>query len=103
MPSAARRHAIFLTVLVLAPLSAFADGDAEAGEAKAVACAGCHGPEGISTNPMWPSLAGQKEKYLAKQLRDFREGRRANPVMAPIVRGLSDEDIEDLAAYYSSL
>ena len=92
-----------LPTLVLLSVSAFANGDAAAGKAKAVTCAGCHGPEGISTNPMWPSLAGQKEQYLAKQMRDFRDGKRHNPVMSPMAQGLSDQDIENLAAYYSSL
>lgn len=92
--------AIVLSLLWL-PLSA--DGDAAAGKEKAVTCAGCHGPEGVSTNPMWPSLAGQKEQYLAKQMRDFRDGKRRNPVMSPMAQGLSDQDIENLAAYYSSL
>ena len=84
-------------------MSAFADGDATAGKLKSVSCAGCHGSEGVSSNPMWPSLAGQKEQYLAKQLRDFRDGKRHNPVMSPMARGLTDQDIENLAAYYSSL
>ena len=92
-----------LPTLVLLSVSAFANGDAAAGKAKAVTCAGCHGPEGISTNPMWPSLAGQKEQYLAKQMRDFRDGKRHNPVMSPMAQGLSDQDIENLAAYYSGL
>lgn len=92
-----------LPVLVLLSLSALADGDAAAGKAKAVTCAGCHGLEGVSTNPMWPSLAGQKKQYLAKQLRDFRDGNRHNPVMSPMAQGLSDQDVENLAAYYSSL
>jgi cytochrome c553 len=92
-----------LPVLVLLSVSAFANGDAAAGKAKSVTCAGCHGVDGVSTNPMWPSLAGQKEHYLAKLLRDFRDGNRHNPVMSPMAQGLSDQDIENLAAYYSSL
>jgi cytochrome c553 len=54
-------------------------GDAAAGKAKAAVCAGCHGPDGMSVNPMWPNLAGQQEMYLAKQLRDFRDGNRKDP------------------------
>ena len=95
------RH--LLTALVLLSMPALADGDAEAGKLKSVTCAGCHGAEGVSSNPMWPSLAGQKEQYLAKQLRDFRDGKRHNPVMSPMASGLTDQDIENLAAYYSSL
>ena len=94
---------ILLPVLAVLSVSALADGDAEAGKVKAVTCAGCHGANGVSTNPVWPSLAGQKEQYLAKQLRDFRDGKRHNPVMAPMAKALTDQDIENLAAYYSGL
>jgi cytochrome c553 len=93
----------FLLLPAFLPIPVIAEGDASAGKAKSITCAGCHGPEGVSTNPMWPSLAGQKEQYLVKQLRDFRDGRRHNPVMAPMAKVLSDQDIENLAAYYSSL
>jgi cytochrome c553 len=98
-----RKILVTLPVLALISLPAFAGGDAAAGKAKAGVCAGCHGPNGISTNPMWPSLAGQKEQYLAKQMRDFRVGNRADPVMGPMAQGLSDADIENLAAYYAGL
>jgi len=54
-------------------------------------------------NPMWPNLAGQKEQYLAKQIKAFRDGTRQDPMMAPMVKSLSDQDIDNLAAYYSSL
>lgn len=95
------RTSTFLILLVLsAPLMA---ADAAAGKAKAATCVACHGPEGVSVNPMWPNLAGQKEAYLAKQLKDFRDGRRNDPVMGPMAKGLSDEDIANLAAYYASL
>lgn len=78
-------------------------GDAAAGKSKAASCAGCHGPAGISNNPMWPNLAGQKEAYLVKQLKSFRDGTRADPMMGPMAKPLSDTDIENLAAYYSTL
>ncbi|MDX1459626.1 MAG: cytochrome c [Xanthomonadales bacterium] len=77
--------------------------DIQAGKAKAATCVACHGAEGVSVNPMWPNLAGQKEAYLVKQMKDFRDGRRNDPVMAPMAKGLSDEDIANLAAYYASL
>jgi cytochrome c553 len=77
--------------------------DIEAGKAKSARCAGCHGSAGISTNPLWPNLAGQKMPYLVKQLKAFRAGTRRDPMMAPMTRALSDRDIEDLAAYYASL
>ena len=78
-------------------------GDAAAGKAKAATCAGCHGAQGISNNPMWPNLAGQQQAYLVKQLQAFREGTRSDPMMSPMAKLLSDTEIENLAAYYSGL
>jgi cytochrome c553 len=78
-------------------------GDAAAGKAKSAVCAGCHGPAGVSSNPMWPNLAGQKEGYLVKQLKALREGTRTDPMMSPMAKPLTDADIENLAAYFSSL
>ena len=78
-------------------------GDIEAGKAKSVVCAACHGPEGISSNPLWPNLAGQQEAYLVKQIKAFKTGERKDPSMAPMVAALTDEDIANLAAYYASL
>jgi cytochrome c553 len=80
-----------------------AAGDAAAGKAKAAVCAGCHGANGISMAPIYPNLAGQKEAYLAAQLKAFRDGSRANAIMAPMAKPLSDADIDNLAAYFSSL
>jgi cytochrome c553 len=78
-------------------------GDIAAGKAKAVTCVACHGAEGISPADIWPNLAGQKEAYLVKQIRAFRDGDRNDPMMAPMVKPLSDSDAENLAAYFSSL
>lgn len=78
-------------------------GDAEAGKTKSATCAGCHGVTGVSSNPMWPNLAGQKEGYLVKQIKAFREGIRTDPLMSPMAKPLSDDDIDNLAAYFSSL
>ena len=89
-------------VLVGASVSAVA-GDAAAGKAKAAVCAGCHGANGISVAPIYPNLAGQKEAYLVSQLKAFKDGTRANPIMAPMAKPLSDADMENLAAYFSSL
>ena len=77
--------------------------DIEAGKAKALSCAGCHGINGISSNPEWPNLAGQKDVYLKKQIIAFRDGQRTNALMAPMVKPLSDADAENLAAYFASL
>jgi len=82
-------------------LGAHAQGDAGTGKAKAAVCAACHGADGNSINPVWPTLAGQGQKYLAKQLHDFKSGARKNTSMSPMAAPLSDEDIDNLAAYFS--
>jgi len=76
--------------------------DIEAGKAKSATCVACHGPAGVSTNPLWPNLAGQHAAYLAKQIKAFRDGDRSDPLMAPMVAALTDEDITNLAAYYAA-
>jgi cytochrome c553 len=77
--------------------------DAAAGKEKAQACVVCHGAEGISTNELWPNLAGQKAGYLAKQMKAFRDGSRTDPMMSPMAKPLTDADIDNLADYSSSL
>ena len=76
--------------------------DSEAGKTKSALCAGCHGADGNSTNGVWPKLAGQHASYLEKQIHEFKDGTRADPVMRGMVAALSDTDIEDIAAYYES-
>lgn len=78
-------------------------GDPAAGETKSATCQACHGPDGKGTVPMYPVLAGQYEDYLVHALRAYRDGSRKNAIMAGLAAPLSDEDIEDLAAYYASL
>ena len=78
-------------------------GDPEQGKAKAVLCAACHGVAGVSINPLWPSLAGQQEQYLVKQIKAFRDGEREEITMQPFVENLSDQDVADLAAFYAGL
>ncbi|MCB1668129.1 MAG: cytochrome c [Porticoccaceae bacterium] len=92
-----------ITVALSTSASFSLAGDAAAGQAKAAMCVACHGANGISTNDMWPNLAGQKEGYLAKQMKDFRDGKRNDPLMGSMAKGLSDADIANLAAYYSGL
>ena len=89
-------------MLIMAQMS-FATGDVAAGKAKSATCTVCHGTNGIGNYELWPNLAGQKQGYLIKAIKDFRDGTRFDPTMAPTVKPLSDQDIEDLAAYYSSL
>jgi len=75
--------------------------DADAAREKAQLCAVCHGPEGNSTNPAVPSLAGQPAQFIATQLFQFREGNRKDPQMTPLAAGLSNADMNALAAYFS--
>ena len=89
-----------LTSLLFA--SSAVAGDAAAGKALSARCAACHGATGIGVGPIWPNLAGQKEQYLVKQIKAFRDGTRVDPMMAPMVAALTDTDIDNLAAYYSS-
>ena len=94
---------ILLIAVCAVPGSDVLAGDAAAGQAKSGTCAGCHGAAGISKNPMWPNLAGQQQGYLVKQLKAFRDGSRSDPMMTPMAKPLSDEDIANLAAWYNSL
>jgi cytochrome c553 len=76
-------------------------GNAEAGATKAAVCTACHGLNGNSVNPEWPVLAGQNAHYLREQTANFRDGRRVNVLMTPIAKPLTDQDILDLAAFFS--
>jgi cytochrome c553 len=79
-----------------------AAGNPQAGQEKSTVCAACHGPTGVSTNPIWPNLAGQYADYLYKQLIDFKGKNRQSAVMTPLVANLSEQDMEDLAAFYAT-
>ena len=94
---------LLLAVFISMPLSSYAAGDAAAGKVKAASCAVCHGAEGISGTDIWLNLAGQKAGYLIKQMKAFRDGDRKDPMMSPMAAPLSDDDIANLAAYFSSL
>jgi len=78
-------------------------GDITVGKEKSIMCTGCHGENGISISPQIPNLAGQKETYLINTIKDFRSEVRKNPIMNSMVKTLSDADVENLAAYFSSL
>jgi len=80
-----------------------AKGDIKLGEQKAQTCAACHGAKGVSVIPTYPNLAGQKEQYLIKQLKDFKTKMRNDPVMTVMAMPLTDEDIINISAYYASL
>jgi cytochrome c553 len=78
-----------------------AEGSVEEGQAKSATCVACHGVNGNSANPEWPSLAGQHADYIFKQLQAFKAGERQNVLMSPIAITLSEDDMADLAAYYA--
>ena len=82
--------------------TAFASGNPEAGHKKSTPCQACHGPNGISVSPAFPNLAGQNVDYIMEALRQYKDGRRTNPIMKGQAANLSERDIEDLAAYFSS-
>lgn len=99
----------FMLLLGLAGQAAAVEGNAEAGKAKSATCAACHGPDGNSPTDMYPKIAGQHAGYIYKQLKDFKQGAatggkegRSNAVMAGMVAALSDQDMKDLAVYFSS-
>ena len=97
------RPAFLVIALALAAPASAEPGDPAAGKAKSAACAACHGPDGNSTNPEWPKVAGQHAGYTAQQLRYFKEGElRNNAMMAGMVAGLSEQDMQDLAAFYAA-
>jgi cytochrome c553 len=77
-------------------------GSAEQGQAKSAPCVACHGPSGNSVNPEWPNLAGQHESYIKRQLQAFKNDERQNPLMTPMAKPLSEQDMADLAAYYAA-
>jgi len=78
-------------------------GDAAAGKAAAATCTACHGADGKSILPEYPNIAGQHALYIAKQLSDYRDGDRKNVLMSPMAAALTDQNILDLAAYFSSM
>jgi cytochrome c553 len=78
------------------------DAAVEAGKAKSATCAACHGVDGNSVTPDWPSLAGQHSAYLVKQIKAFKSGDRVNVTMKPFADMLTDEDMADIAAYFSA-
>ncbi len=75
-------------------------GNVDAGATKAIVCQACHGPNGNSVNPEWPSLAGLGADYIAEQLQYFKESKRVNPLMMPMAANLSADDMGDLGAYF---
>jgi cytochrome c553 len=78
------------------------EGSADSGKARSVTCAACHGADGNSVNPTWPSIAGQNAPYILKQLQAFKSGSRTDPLMTSQAMPLSEQEMKDLAVYYAS-
>ena len=95
-------RAALLCAASLLAASAFA-GEAAQGRIKANACAVCHGPLGLAILPDAPNLAGQSAIYLAAQLKAYRSGARQHEIMSLMAKPLSDDDIDNLSSWYSSL
>jgi cytochrome c553 len=87
--------------LVSAPL--LASGDIANGKTKAASCVACHGADGNAVDPQYPRLAGQYNEYIQQALHEYKDGRRNNPIMKGFAATLSDQDIEDVAAYFSNM
>jgi len=102
--TAPRSRNVLVLVLLASLLGSQPAGaaDPNAGRQKAAACVACHGPDGNSTNPTVPSIAGQVAIYLHWQLLLYRDKRRADPQMGPIAAALSETDMADLAAFFAA-
>ena len=94
---------IALAIMGLGLASMAQAGDAAAGKEKSSTCDACHGADGIGTTNLNPNLAGQKEAYLVKAIKAYRDGTRKDPMMGAMAKPLSDADIDNLAAHFSSL
>jgi len=100
------KKSILLAVMLVTPIAANAAGDVAAGKAKTAMCAACHGPNGVATINTYPNLRGQNEQYLIASLKSFKAKTRTggqSALMYPMAGMLSDADIANIAAYYSSL
>ena len=102
-PTACARLALVLALSWSCWVPAAQANDASAGRQKAQTCSVCHGPLGLSVTPDAPHLAGQPAIYLAAQLRAYRSGARKHEVMVFMAKPLSDDDINNLAAWFSSI
>ena len=95
-------RALFV-VIVATGMAHAADGDPKAGKEKSAVCQGCHGEEGISIAPNFPNLAGQFQKYIERQVHDFQDAKRVDPLMSGMAAGVTEvQDLKDIAAYYAS-
>ena len=100
------KHHILATasaLILVASANVAIAGDAAAGKAKAATCNACHGANGISAVPTYPNLAGQKEAYLVKQMKAFKDKSRKDPTMNAMAAPLSDTDMANIAAHFAGL
>lgn len=97
-----RSAAVVLGLALLGCSAANANGDVAAGKTVSQTCAACHGADGNSAMPMFPSIAGQSANYLAEQLHAFRDGKRVNAIMGPQAKNLTDAQIADVSAYFAA-
>ncbi|MGD8573037.1 MAG: cytochrome c [Gammaproteobacteria bacterium] len=95
--------AVFISFSMFAFTQVALAGDAAAGKAKSQACVSCHGMNGKSNNPNYPNLAGQKKNYLVKAMKAYKSGERKDAMMNSLLAPMSDEDIENLAEFFSSV
>lgn len=93
---------ILLTALIALPSINALAADISAGKEKAAVCVACHGDNGHSVMPTYPNLAGQHPEYMVDALKAYRDGGRNNPIMVPMAKALTDEDIKNVAAYFAS-
>lgn len=93
---------LLILFITLYSLSVLAQGNKKAGSKKARACQVCHGKGGNSTNPTYPVLASQHAQYIVKQLKAFKAGTRKDPIMNGMASTLNEQDMEDVAAFFSS-
>ena len=98
-----KKNLVFSIALIFSTASTplFAEGKVSAGKEKSSSCTGCHGEKGNSTMPLFPKLSSQHPRYLIKQMVAFKDGSRTDATMAPMVMGLSEEDMADIAAFYA--
>ncbi|MGV6858958.1 MAG: c-type cytochrome [bacterium] len=97
------KHPIFVAAVALAfSVSVHAGGDPVAGKAKSAACQGCHGADGNSPAPQFPTLAGQYADYMVHAMAQYKSGERKNAIMAGMVAALTEQDMKDLAAWFAS-
>ena len=94
---------LLAAALALSFGTASASDNAAAGKKKAAACEACHGADGNGIAPNYPALAGQYQDYLVQVLHEYKNGERTNAIMNGMAAPLSDQDIQDLAAYFSGL